>query len=84
MNYQQAQAIREMAKSILNPVNQSPELAKSTVNEALEMLDEFYPELGADLSAPMDLPMQSAPAPQQPAPAPSAQDNDQLLQELMR
>ena len=44
MDYQQSKVIRDIAKSILNPVNNAPELAKDSVSQTLELLDQYFPE----------------------------------------
>lgn len=44
MDYKESQIIREIARSILNPVNNAPELAKNSVNQTLELLDQYFPE----------------------------------------
>ena len=80
MDAKTAQGIREMAKTILAPVNQAPAQAQAAIQEALEALDSWYPEY-----APMP-----EPQPQQqqmPAPKPAGQsvvDQGQLLNELIR
>ena len=44
MDYKESQIIREIARSILNPVNNAPELAKNSVSQTLELLDQYFPE----------------------------------------
>ena len=44
MDYKDSQAIRDIARTILNPVNNAPQIAKDSVSQTLELLDQYFPE----------------------------------------
>ena len=44
MDYKESQVIRDIARTILNPVNNAPQAAKDSVSQTLELLDQYFPE----------------------------------------